>query len=365
MRAEGTCNTTASASVTVNVLTTSCGPQNVTATTTTICAGSSTALTVTGSTGTGGSWRWYRNGCGSGTCIGTGASITVSPNSNTTYFVRSEGGSCGTTICRSIAIVVNPLPAKPSNINGITSGLCSTQNVTYTTSNFTGATSYQWTVPTGVTIVSGQGTASITVNNSTTLGNNSSCGSPAICVRSGNSCGWSSYYCKDVQLTPSTPGSISGSSTPCRNQPNVYSISAVAGATSYQWTVPSGYTIQSGQGTTSITVLLGSTSGSIGVRAVNACGTSSMTTRSVRPKSCSSSMPMTFDLWPNPTSERVYFAHGDTTPTLLEIYDMLGREIYRGQWIAEFDVSGLAGGIYFVRITHQGESAVKRLELAR
>ena len=365
VRAEGTCNTTACASVTVNVLTTACGPQNVTASATTICAGSSTTLTVTGSTGTGGTWRWYRNGCGSGTCIGTGASITVSPTSNTTYFVRSEGGSCGTTSCRSIAIVVNTLPAKPSNINGITSGLCSMQNVTYTTSNCAGATSYQWTVPSGVTIVSGQGTASITVNFSTTLGNNSSCGSPAICVRSGNSCGWSSYYCKDVQLAPSTPGSISGSSTPCRNQPNVYSISSVAGATSYQWTVPNGYTIQSGQGTTSITVVAGGTSGSIGVRAVNACGTSSMATRSVRPKSCFSSMPMTFDLWPNPTSERVFFAYEEEQPELMEIYDMMGRTIYSGSWLGEFDVTSLAGGIYFVRASSGGESVVKRMEVVR
>ena len=365
VRAEGTCNTTTCASVTVNVLSTACGPQNVTASATTICAGSSTTLTVTGSTGTGGSWRWYKNGCGSGSCIGTGSSITVSPNSNTTYFVRSEGGSCGTTSCRSIAIVVNPLPSKPRNIHGISSGLCNMQNVTYTASSCTGATSYQWTVPTGATIVSGQGTASITVNFSGSLGNNNSCGSPAICVRSGNSCGWSSYYCKDIQLKPSTPGSISGSSTPCRNQPNVYSISAVAGATSYQWTVPSGYTIQSGQGTTSITVVAGGTSGSIGVRAVNACGTSSITTRSLRPKTCSSSMPMAIELWPNPTTDHVFFAFEEKQPDLLEIYDMMGRTIYSGSWIVEFDVTGLAGGIYFVRATSGEESVVKRMEVAR
>jgi len=76
-------------------------------------------------------------------------------------------------------------------------------------------------------------------------------------------------------------------------------------------------------------------------------------------------MPMAIDLWPNPTSERVFFSHGDGTPQLLEIYDMTGREIYRGQWIAEFDVTGLAGGIYFVRATLDGESEVKRLEIAK
>jgi hypothetical protein len=75
-------------------------------------------------------------------------------------------------------------------------------------------------------------------------------------------------------------------------------------------------------------------------------------------------MPV-LDLWPNPTSERVFFAYEDEMPELLEIYDMMGRTIYSGTWLPEFDVSGLAGGIYFVRATSGGESVVKRMEIAR
>jgi hypothetical protein len=73
---------------------------------------------------------------------------------------------------------------------------------------------------------------------------------------------------------PSTPASISGSLSVCNGSTTTYSIAAVAGATSYTWTVPSGSTIQSGQGSTSITVLAGSTSGNIAVTANNACGSS-------------------------------------------------------------------------------------------
>ena len=56
-----------------------------------------------------------------------------------------------------------------------------------------------------------------------------------------------------------------------------YSINAVAGATSYAWTVPAGASISSGQGTTSVGVTFTSafTTGTISVAAVNACGTSS------------------------------------------------------------------------------------------
>jgi hypothetical protein len=43
----------------------------------------------------------------------------------------------------------------------------------------------------------------------------------------------------------------------------------------------------------------------------------------------------------------------------------LGRDIYNGPWVPEYDVSGLAGGIYFVRATGGEESVVKRMEVVR
>jgi hypothetical protein len=74
--------------------------------------------------------------------------------------------------------------------------------------------------------------------------------------------------------TPSTPGAITGTAVICEGTTTSYSISSVAGATSYTWAVPAGSVIQSGQGTTSISVLTGSTSGNITVTADNACGSS-------------------------------------------------------------------------------------------
>lgn len=74
---------------------------------------------------------------------------------------------------------------------------------------------------------------------------------------------------------PSTPGSITGSTSQCANATGVaYSVTAVSGATSYTWTTPSGGTIASGQGTNSVTVNFGSSSGNICVTASNACATS-------------------------------------------------------------------------------------------
>src|SRR5690606_13140154 len=72
-----------------------------------------------------------------------------------------------------------------------------------------------------------------------------------------------------------TPGSITGNATPCQNTNNVtYSVLPVPNATSYTWTVPTGVTIVSGQGTNSITVNWLTTGGNICVTASTNCETS-------------------------------------------------------------------------------------------
>ncbi len=83
-----------------------------------------------------------------------------------------------------------------------------------------------------------------------------------------------------VNITPSSasgvppqPGAITGSVSVCAGSTESFSISAVPGANSYLWNVPAGSVIQSGQGTTTITVVFGTTSGTVSVAGINACGT--------------------------------------------------------------------------------------------
>lgn len=80
---------------------------------------------------------------------------------------------------------------------------------------------------------------------------------------------------------PAQPGTISGPSQACAGSTVTYTISTVPGATSYSWTVPSGATINSGNGSTSINVTLGTTSGNVSVVANNSCGSSTAQTLSV------------------------------------------------------------------------------------
>ncbi|MDP1745017.1 MAG: hypothetical protein Q8L90_05530, partial [Bacteroidota bacterium] len=74
----------------------STAPTGATATPNPSCGGPITLNKVGGTLGTGAVWKWYSGSCG-GTLEGTGASITVSPTSTTTYFIRAEGGGCGTS----------------------------------------------------------------------------------------------------------------------------------------------------------------------------------------------------------------------------------------------------------------------------
>ena len=148
--------------------------------------------------------------------------------------------------------------------------------VAYSISAVAGATNYTWTVPAGATVVSGQGTTSITVNFGTSGGN--------VSVRSESTCGFSAYTNLAVATctVPAAPGAITGSTTVAQNATGVvYSISAVTGATNYTWTVPAGATVVSGQGTTSITVNFGTSGGNVSVRSESTCGFSAYTNLAV------------------------------------------------------------------------------------
>ena len=109
------------------------------------CPGQTVTLSaVGGSLGTGANWQWYSGSCG-GTFVGTGASISVSPASTTTYYVRAEG-TCNTTGCVSVTLsVTNTLSVAPTGITGTTT-ICNGNSTTLTLSGGsagTGATA-EW-----------------------------------------------------------------------------------------------------------------------------------------------------------------------------------------------------------------------------
>ncbi|MBK9256693.1 MAG: hypothetical protein IPM42_14490 [Saprospiraceae bacterium] len=74
-----------------------------------VCAGNTSILSVTGTLNGASEWKWYTSSCG-GTLIGSGNTISVMPESSTTYFVRGEGGCAESGECSSIEInIVGPV----------------------------------------------------------------------------------------------------------------------------------------------------------------------------------------------------------------------------------------------------------------
>jgi subtilisin-like proprotein convertase family protein len=197
----------------------------------------------------------------------TSATVTFGSTSGNVSVTATN--ACGTSTASNLAVTLGTAPATPGTITGSASLCANSTANTYSIAAVSGATSYTWTVPAGATITSGQGTTAIVVNMGSTSGN--------VTVTATNTCGTSTAATLAVTINtaPSTPGTISGTGTICSGSTgNVYSIAAVAGATSYVWTVPAGSSITAGQGTTSITVTGGSTSGTIAVVATNSCGSS-------------------------------------------------------------------------------------------
>jgi len=247
------------------------------------CQGIQKILTVTGgSLGTGAEWRWYTESCG-GTPAGSGVTINVDPTAGTTtrYYVRAEG-PCNTTSCAEADVIVSPAaPSQPGPITGLSPVCPGIAGLVYSIDPVDNADSYSWTVPAGWTITEGQGTNSITV----TAGNYGQNGN--IIVAASNSCGTGEARNLAVIVSPgapATPDLISGATEQCINRDGlVYSITAVPNATSYNWTVPDGWIIESGQNTTSITIETGpaATSGIISVTASNTCGISASRTMAV------------------------------------------------------------------------------------
>ncbi|MBK9543277.1 MAG: T9SS type A sorting domain-containing protein [Bacteroidetes bacterium] len=379
VRAEGTCNITACISVTVTVIPLSnCLPPTSILSTAgmSVCANSMTTLSVVGGLLPSGSrWRWYKSGCGIGTSVGTGSSLTVNISCTTTYYVRGEGGSCGPTGCASITLQVLPRPSLPGSIAGQTFGLCNASGKIYSVASVSGASSYQWSVSSGITILSGQGTNAIVVSFSSSCSN-----AGTISVRAINACGSSPSRCLYVSTLPSAPSGITGSSSVCRNQTYSYSCSTVVGATYYFWSVPQGATILTGQGTTSISLQMSNRSGQVSVKARNSCGYSSSRSKTLS-ISCREivELPITNDqvaVYPNPSSSSVNLKYrmSEQGKVLINVLDLTGRVLFQittvnekeGDYTLElpFRENGLAPGIYMLHLIRNEQQDVIRVALS-
>ncbi|MFN0031166.1 MAG: MopE-related protein, partial [Flavobacteriales bacterium] len=212
----------------------------------------------------------------------TNSSITAGQGTTTvTVTYASNFGSSGTLSVRAVnckgnsglrTLTVYNIPGTPGIITGPNAAVCggSTQNYSIVAMN--AATSYNWTVPAGAVINSGQGTNAINV----TFPANYTSGS--VTVSASSACGTGGIRTLAVGSVPSLPSSVTGQTTNlCGGGSFTYTVPAVTGAISYNWTAPSGCTITANSGTSiTLSVPANFVSGNLCYTVTNACGTSAM-----------------------------------------------------------------------------------------
>ena len=293
----------------------------------------------------------------------SGTSITVDYSTlfNSGLITVAAVNICGQNpVNNPRQLAVTSVPPAPGPITGPVNGLCSQTAVVYSIAPVFAATSYTWTVPAGVTIVSGQGTTSITVSFSSTFFDGS------ISVFASNACTQGASTSLTIQGPTTIPGAITGSTIgDCRQESQVYSIAAVTGATSYTWTVPSRVTILEGQGTASIKTKFDDdfVTGDICVYTNNSCGRSLTNCLTVVEYPCPD-----FIFYPNPTSGiiKVLVKFGPYGKYNLQITNALTQIVYQSvfMWSGTdliIDLSGLPNGVYDVTIFNDTYFQTKKM----
>lgn len=92
-------------------------PTSITASSTSICDGSSVTLTANGTSGT---VNWYTGSCG-GNYVGSGNPIALTPTSTTTYYANCSNGTQYSAGCATTTITVSPAPSGGSLTGATTS----------------------------------------------------------------------------------------------------------------------------------------------------------------------------------------------------------------------------------------------------
>ena len=306
---------------------------------------------------------------------GTGV-FTV--NYGTSSYTINDARGCNKTESLFVANGTDDGPSKPGSITGAdadSKGVCGNGNYVYSISTVTGATSYNWKAPSGITITSINASKT-----SATLSASSSFSSGSLTVSAKNACGISPAQAKIINETPDNPGSITGPATVSKNKVGlVYAVSPVVAGLTYTWTVNNGAKITAGQNTASITVNWGILAGKVTVKAQNSCGTSTGISKDISiskflvanggdselasSDEMNRNLAQDLQIMPNPVKQaaNIIFNAGNEYNYLIKITDLSGRVLQvkqglavKGQNRISIDVHNFTTGIYIITLENKG-----------
>jgi hypothetical protein len=224
VRAEnGSCFSTCKA-VTVSVTQIPNAANSASANPSSVCAGGSTALTVSGTLTNGAGWFWYADSCG-GAVINSGATVNVNPTGTTTYYVRAQNGSCYSA-CVSTPVTISAAPNDPASMSATNDSICPGDSTTLSVNGTlsAGATWHWYSASCGSADIGSGNSITITPNSTSTYyvrAVNGTCYSNCVSKNiyryaspgTPNSAGPSVSICDDASVTLNVNGTLGGGST--------------------------------------------------------------------------------------------------------------------------------------------------------
>ena len=229
-----------------------------------------TPFAITGTTVTNASSQsWSSSGVGvfnTGTPVTYQSFSTICATETLTLTANGIGACSTSTVSDNINLTINcAVPSLGTITSNAPATVCEGTTATYTIPVNTSIQTYTWSVPTGATIQSGQGTNAISVLFGANSGN--------ISVTGTNGCGSAIASTPITVNTLPTGVSITGPQTVCAGATNlVYTASPIPNATTYVWTLPNGSTIITATNTITIAIGVNETSGNLSVAGNNSCG---------------------------------------------------------------------------------------------
>jgi hypothetical protein len=301
----------------------------------------------------------------------TSIQVIFKSNFTTSNIKVSAVSGCGWSEYQTLKITTSA-PAKPLAIIGETKGICEPSNTAfYYVEPVKFATSYLWSSTVQGAVISAD-SAVATINFPSFVNG-------VVSVKAVNSCGISAARTTVVSSRPQAPENIFGADSTCAGSVETYSAYAYPqdSTTIYDWSIPQGSIIQSGSGTSSITVLFGNQSGTVKVRVANNCGVSNSTALHVSVSNCSvDSMFIqhaNVAAYPNPTSGplNVYFKENQPESYHAFVTDVITGAVVYSTKVQEgsldkfdpIDLSVLRNGIYVLHIDYGSSRYQQRIEI--
>ncbi|NTW32574.1 MAG: T9SS type A sorting domain-containing protein [Bacteroidetes bacterium] len=261
-----------------------------------------------------------------------------------TYRAEVKSGSCSSLFSGSATVNVISIPSGEGSINGLTS-VCKGTNYTYDVTGIADATSYVWTLPTGVTGTSETNSILVDFGTSAVSGD--------ILVYGHNSCGDgdTSKITITVENIPATPvitlnGAVLHSNTATGNtwfDQNGF----IEGATDQNYTVTSNgdyYDIIKGE---------------------NGCSSLPSNTIHITNAGIANfENDETIIMYPNPVSDELIIEiKGNTKTTNFEISNSIGQIVFKGNMLDKTIVktNGFAQGVYSIKFENSKAFEFKKI----